>query len=156
MQQQKLLGGISPKQYEWLKVRMGCGSDAEACRITSVSKDSLRQWKRNPAFADILVAVRSDQLTAFRKLSLSLTEAALSALEWLLLSPKGSDKKAGLEAWRQVFRIGAPEKQEDETLPSQIFNILNVRGDVDPRVLSMANPLKLAPAPKVTVEEVPE
>lgn len=151
--QQKLLGGISPEQYRWLKIRLGTSSDSEACRLTDVGVEKLRHWKKNPTFHTLLLACRTDHLQAFRYLSLTLSELALEALEFLLRSPKGSDKKAGLEAWRQIFRVGQPEQDDTQTSAQQIYNILNIRGDVPPAVLGMVNPLKqLPPAAKEVVE----
>lgn len=140
---QPLQGGITAEQYQWLKVRLGTSSDAEASRLCGTTKGKLRQWRKNPAFTTILGAIRTDKLAAFRLLSLSLAEQALNALEWLLASPRGSDKKAGLDAWRQIFRLGAEENAKGEDLPQQIINILSLRGDVDPAVLQLVNPHRL-------------
>lgn len=150
-----LPNGISEQQYQFLKHRMGCASDAQALRLAGLSRESLRGWRRQPIFRQLHETCRNDQLNAFRVLALSFGELALDSLEFLLRSPKGSDRKAGLEAWRHIFRVGQVEKDDSEGLPQQIFNILNLRGDVDPRVLQMANPMQL-PAPKVRAEEVSE
>lgn len=152
---QELLGGISPEQYRWLKIRLGTSSDAEASRITEVTKERLRRWKDNDAFMVILLAARDDKIKAFRLLSLSMAQTALEALEFLLTSPKGTDKKAGLILWTRIFQIGEPDKAEQELLPQQIFNILNLRGEIPPEVLDMVggNRQKRLPAPRVIAVE---
>lgn len=138
--QQELRGGITPEQYRWLKVRLGTSSDAEAMRILDVSKDRVRRWKGNHAFRTILTAIAADKLMAFRLLTLSLAEQALEAMEFLLRSPKGTDKKAGLALWGKFFQLGAGEEDGGVALPQQIFNILNIRGDVPEAALMLANP----------------
>lgn len=78
---------------------------------------------------------------------MSLAGLALDALYRLLGSSKGSDARAGLEAFRAIYRLGTPEASVDgENTVQTIYNILNVRGDVPPEVLDMVNPLKELPS----------
>lgn len=140
-----LSGGLSEPQFTWLKTRLSTSSDAEACRTCSVTKETLRYWKRSSTFQQVLKAVRTDQLAAFRLLGMSLAGLALDSLQLLLTSPRGSDRRAGLEAFRAIFRLGAPDAPlESENTVQTIFNILQVKGDVSQEALKLINPMAKA------------
>ena len=135
-----LHGSLSPEQFTWLKCRAGTSSDAEALRKLDTSKGTLRHWKRNPAFQQVLEAIHTDKLLAFRLLALSMLELVVDSMTFLLTSDKGSDRRAGIEAWRSIFRLGAPEAQDEPATVRDIYNILNIRGDVPAAALDMVNP----------------
>ena len=141
-------GGLSQAQYQWLKVRLGTSTDAESLRITGLSRETLRHWKKQPAFATVLSSIRTDRLYAFRLLCLSLSELALTAVENLLKSGKGSDQKAGVMLWKSIFRLGGPEDEEAVDLPGAVYNILNIRGDMSPELLKAINPHRQLPEGK--------
>ena len=150
-----LAGSLSPEQFKFLKLRSGTSTDAEAMRQYGITKGTLRYWKRNPAFLQVLDAVHTDKLLAFRLLSMSMLELVVDSMLFLLQSPKGSDRRAGVESWRAIMGVDPPKAQEQpqEDVGKTIYNILNIRGDVDPRVLNAANPMKL---PVPVVKEVVE
>ena len=142
-------GGVSGEQYRWLKTRLGTNSDNEASRLTQISANTVKRWKRNAGFSAILDTIKSDKLSAFRLLSITLSERVLDALEKLLASDKGVDLKAGISAWWAIFRLDIEGQTEEQTIPQQVFNILNIKGDVPPTVLNLVNPLKQLPVPTV-------
>lgn len=127
--------GITAEQYDWLKARLGTSSDARACVETGVTKDRLRHWKRNAHFCYLNGLVRTDRPKIIHELALLLMDSALDAVEWLLASPRGSDKKAGFDAAMQLAKM-APEGDKGNTFQT-IIETLNYRGELPAGVVEL-------------------
>ena len=128
-----LTTNISPQQYQWLKARLACNSDAVACELSGFTKDQVRHWKRSTSFSTLLGLVRTSPRQALQALAFVLAGSIqLEAIERLVLSRKGSDVKAGLDALDRLKK--GMEDVGDEAGYHQIINILNLRGDVPPQV----------------------
>lgn len=100
-------------QTRWLRERLSQDSEAATNAVVGISKDTLRSWKKSPHFSDFLNTVINQPSIALRLLALQLTGKALDAVEWLLDSPKGSDKKAGLEAFHSITRSRDDTTEDD-------------------------------------------
>ena len=146
---QVFAGNLSPRQYDYLKARLGTNSDVEAATLTSTSLNTLKHWKRSsPGFRDLLQLTRTDRLSAFTALASSLSQAALDALQYLLGSDKGSEKEKGLRVWLEVLRTKSGDDGA-ESLPQRIVNILNLKGDVPREVLDSVNPQPRLPRAEI-------
>ena len=144
-----LPGILSEAQYRWLKLRASVPTDAETSRKLEISKNTVKTWKKDAAFSTVLDLLHTDRVQAFKVLGLSFFEQALDALEYLFTSSRGADKKAALQLWMAITRVGAPDVEDTTTLPQQVFNILNLRGDIPKEALDMINPVRQLPAPRV-------
>ena len=148
---QVFAGNLSPRQYDYLKARLGTNSDVEAANLTETSLNTLKHWKRSsPGFRDLLQLTRTDRLSAFTALASSLSQAALEALQYLLSSDKGGEREKGLRVWIEVLRTRSGDDGA-ESLPQTIVNILNLKGDVPSAVLDSVNPRPRLPRPGVDI-----
>jgi hypothetical protein len=81
-------GGLSRRQERFLPVLLASRNHTEACKAGRVSRDTLYQWLKDPAFMASLERVRRQTTEqAFRVLEQNLTEAA----ESLVSLAKGAD-----------------------------------------------------------------
>ena len=123
----QLPGGLTPTQYRWLKARLGAASDAQACLDQGVSPNTLRHWKRNPSFRQVLQAIREDRWQALRLLGLHLAGEVLQGIETLLGSSKGPDIKAGVDGWRMLMRPKEGQESPEDPVHA-LLALLRVRG----------------------------
>ena len=99
-----------------------------ACETAQVTKGQLRHWKRSPHFRFLHDLTRTDKRKALRELSLTIAVRVLDAVEWLLDSPKGSDKAAGAQIWERLVR--AEVEEGDESGVKTLIQVLNYRGEL--------------------------
>ena len=127
--------GISSLQQEWLVERLGTSSDIRANQATGVTKGQLRNWKRNPYFRYLHGLMHSDRRRALQEMSNSAFGDVFKAAKWLMASPRGADKKMGVDIILQLAKF-APEESQGPTF-QKIINVLNWRGDLPEGVVDL-------------------
>ena len=114
-----------------------------------MSKNQLRHWRRSDSFRDVLNLVRTDRLSAFTVLASSLSSPALDTLERLLTSPNGAHAVAGLKEWIGLLLKGQAEETDEIT--KNVFNILQLRGEISPDLLDNISPQRRRLAERLRV-----
>lgn len=151
-------GGISHRQYEWLRARMEHDSDNEASRACGVPIDTAKSWHDSPSFSALHELVLTDPIKALPLLSLHLASKALKTVERLLDSESVGGMRAGFSAWKELVDIAIREKTDESLNPNVLIQILNARGTIADNILeatSAMEPHRVQPPPSAGGNTLP-